>query len=493
VSWPQFFQVNHSKYMSSNSKSEYLEMLRKRGLWPVDPQIEQNWSGEGQHVEFKKGEIGRINKLLTVEKLLGSGSVGFVYKVKCHRISMARKTIYTKTPFTREKAINEVEHMARLKHSHIIRLVGTYVCMREFCILMYPVANGNLEMFLGCLRETSPEQILSDEHSPDDDLFDMTQVGAMALSCTGFFSCLSSAIRYIHGSKIKHMDIKPNNVLVQSRWHYRGRRSEYHSKVYISDFDISRSYKTIDAANTDGETWCTRKYASPEVDQQIVRGFPADIFSLGCVFLEIFAALDSFQVESSSNANSRISQELQESRGTDQASWKLQDELKNLLISSDGSKLSYQGNLASFRELLEARIPNYEETSIPSRSTLQMILNMIRFKPEDRPTAERLVQEFGEKACCIAGPDELEAVDGQPANSIENSLEAMMKERSLQQSGESEPNQEQIKAAPFQTESFIADLNEDGNLLRTSGGEEVYQSTDISLLIAHMGMSGQVS
>jgi hypothetical protein len=84
-------------------------------------------------------------------------------------------------------------------------------------------------------------------------------------------------------------------------------------------------------------------------------------------------------------------------------------------------------------------------------------------------------------------------VDGQPANSIENSLEAMMKERSLQQSGESEPNQEQIKAAPFQTESFIADLNEDGNLLRTSGGEEVYQSTDISLLIAHMGMSGQVS
>jgi serine/threonine protein kinase len=479
--------------MSSNSKSEYLEILRERGLWPVDPHIEQNWSGEGQHVEFKKGEIGKINKLLTVEKLLGSGSAGFVYKVKCHRISMARKTIHTRTSFTREKAIREVEHMARLKHSHIIRLIGTYVWRREFCILMYPVANGNLEMFLGCLRKIPPEKDISDEHSSDDDLFDMTQVRAMAFSCTGFYSCLSSAIRYIHGSFTKHMDIKPSNVLVQSRWHYRGGRPEYHSKVYISDFDISRSYKTIDAANTDGETLCTRKYASPEVDQELVRGLSADIFSLGCVFLEISAALDSFQVERSLDANSRIAPELQESRDTDQASCKLQDELENLLISNQGSKPSYQGNLASFQELLNTRIPNYNQTSIPSRSTLQMIRKMIQEKPGDRPTAERLVQEFGEKACCIAGPDELEAVDRQPANSTENFLEAMMKKRDLQQSGGFESNQDQIKAAPFQEECFIAGLNADGNLLRTSDGEEVYQSIDTSLLIDNMGMWAQMS
>jgi serine/threonine protein kinase len=151
-------------------------MLRESGLWPVHPQVEQNWSGEGQHVEFQKGEIGKINKLLTVEKLLGSGSVGFVHKVKCRRISMARKTIYTRTPFTKQKAIREVGHMTRLKHSHIVRLIDTYVWMREFCILMYPVANGHLEMFLACLRKTSPENTIFDEHSPDEHLFEMTQV-----------------------------------------------------------------------------------------------------------------------------------------------------------------------------------------------------------------------------------------------------------------------------------------------------------------------------
>ncbi|KAH6045969.1 hypothetical protein HBI67_240680 [Parastagonospora nodorum] len=474
-------------------KSVYFELLRERGLWPVDPRIEQNWSGEGQHVEFKKGEIGKINKLLTVEKLLGSGGIAFVYKVKCRRISMARKTIHTRTPFTKETAISEVGHMARLKHSHIVRLIGTYVWTREFCILMYPVADGNLETFLRCLRKTSPEKIISNEHSPDDHSFDMTQVRAMAFSCTGFFSCLSSAIRYIHCSLIKHKDIKPSNVLVRSRWRYRGGRSEYHSKVYISDFDISRSYETIDAANTGGYTSCTLKYASPEVAQESDHGFPADIFSLGCVFLEIFAALDSCKVERSLDIYSRTLPGLQENRDTDQASYGLQEELENLLIPNHGSKTSYHGNLASFQELLKARMPNYKETSIPSRSTLRMIRKMIQSKPEDRPTAERLVQEFGEKSCCIAGPDELEVEDGQPASGTENSLEAMMKTRNLQQGVGSEPNQEKIKPASFQKDYDIAGLNEDGNLLRMSGGEEVYQPIDTSLLLDHMGMWEQLS
>ncbi|KAH5586826.1 hypothetical protein HBI88_214900 [Parastagonospora nodorum] len=474
-------------------KSEYLEMLRGRGLYPVDPRIEQNWSGEGQHVEFKKGEIEKINKLLKVEKPLGFGGVGFVYKVKCRRISIARKTIYRRTPFTRENAISEVGHMARLKHSHIVRLIGTYVWMREFCILMYPVADGNLETFLGFLGKTSPEKIVSNEHSPEDHSFDLTQARAMAFSCTGFFSCLSSAIKHIHGSLVKHKDIKPKNVLVRSRWHYSGGRPEYSSKVYISDFDISRSYETIDAANTDGYTSCTLKYASPEVAQESDHGFPADIFSLGCVFLEIFAALDSCKVERSLDTYSRTSPGLQENRDTDQASYGLQEELENLLIPNHGSKTSYHGNLASFQELLKARMPNYKETSIPSRSTLRMIRKMIQSKPEDRPTAERLVQEFGEKSCCITGPDELEVEDGQPANSTENSLEVMMKTRNLQQGVGSDPNQEKIKPASFQKDYRIAGLNEDGNLLRMSAGEEVYQPIDTSLLLDHMGMWEQLS
>jgi len=467
-------------------------MLRSRGLWPVDPQIEQNWSGEGQHVEFKKGEIGRINKLLTVEKSLGSGSVGFVHKVKCRRISMARKTVHTRKYFTKDQAIGEVVHMTRLKHSHIIRLIGTYVWSKEFCILMYPVANGNLEMFLKYLGRTTPERIsLHDislhEDSSDEPSFDTTQVTAMASSCLGFFSCLSSAIRYIHCSITKHMDIKPQNVLVQSRWHYRGNgRSEYNSKVYISDFGISRSYESIDAANTDSNTSFSRRYASPEVVRQLDRGLSADIFSLGCVFLEIFAALDSFQADQFLNPHSWVSSGLQETQDSGQTSCKLQEELKNLLDSNCSFNESYQANLDPLHHLLKARIPTYQSTSILSSGTLQIILKMLQFAPQERPSADVLVERFGERACCNAGPDLLEAVDGHSEANAGHYPDGTMKERTYQRSDGAESNQEQIKAAPFLNEYSIAGWNEDRHLSRRLDGGDLYQSINPSFLTSHM-------
>jgi hypothetical protein len=137
----------------------------------------------------------------------------------------------------------------------------------------------------------------------------------------------------------------------------------------------------------------------------------------------------------------------------------------------------------------EGANPELRKDLNPNRSTLQMILKIIQYRPGDRPTAERLVQEFGEKACCIAGPDELEAVE-QSANSIDDSLDMMMKERNLPQTDRFEPNQEKIKAASFQKERFIAGLNEDDNRLQTSGGEEEYQFIDAFFCNRSCGIVG---
>jgi serine/threonine protein kinase len=484
-------QIKLFKLTSSDRKSEYLELLRSRGLWPVDPRIEQNWSGEGQHVEFKMDDIGRINKLLTVENSLGAGGVGFVHKVKCRGISMARKTIHTGEHFTKDQAIEEVVHMTRLKHSHIIRLIGTYIWMKEFCMLMYPVANGNLEMFLECLTKNplemvSPNANALDKTLSDEPHFDITQATAMASSCLGFFSCLSSAIRYIHGSITKHMDIKPQNILVRSKWHYRGGgRSEYNSKVYISDFGISRSYESIDAANTDSPIGFTRRYASPEVVQRLDRDLSADIFSLGCVFLQMFVALDSFQAEQSLNAHSRVSPGLHENKNPSQASKRLQEELQNLLSSNHNSDDSYQGNLGPLQKLLKARIPGYEGTSTLCSSTLQMILKMLQFVPQQRPKADDLVQEFGEKACCRAGPEELEAVDARSEENAEHYMESIMKEQILQQGDGPEITQESPKAPSLWNEHSVAGDDEDSHLSRRWDGE--VEEEYLSLLTRDMG------
>jgi hypothetical protein len=58
-----------------------------------------------------------------------------------------------------------------------------------------------------------------------------------------------------------------------------------------------------------------------------------------------------------------------------------------------------------------------------------MIVKMLQFVLQQRPTADELVQEFGERACCNAGPDELEAVDGHLEDNAEHYPEGIMKER----------------------------------------------------------------
>jgi serine/threonine protein kinase len=440
-------------------------MLRSTGLWPVDPQEEQNWSGRGQHVEFKKGEMGKVNELLAFQEFLGSGGSGTVDRVKCGRIYLARKTISTRKRMTKSLAIEEIAHMTRLKHSHIIRLIGSYVLKTDLCLLMYPVADHNLKDFLDALGSPS---------------LDKAKATAMASSCLGFFSCLSSVLRYVHSNWTKHMDIKPHNILVRTRWRYRGGgRSEYHSKVYLSDFGIARSYPSRDTINTDGATVFTRKYAAPEVAQRLHRDLSADVFSLGCVFLEMFAALDDFKAEKLSNA-------FQETQNPAQFSFTMQQELENLLQSDKSADGSYQGGLSSLQELLEARIPCYKGASVLNSSTLTTILNMLQYSPQQRPAVNDLIEEFGEKACCKTGPDELEAADEDWEHTTERYPNRMIRTEALQYGRQIESDQEQIGSDKLWSQFALSDLTADRHLSGTTSEELEEHMTYRSLLTSHM-------
>jgi serine/threonine protein kinase len=90
---------------------------------------------------------------------------------------------------------------------------------------------------------------------------------------------------FIHGHNIKYMDIKPKNILVQLHHVHGG------YQIYIADFGHAKAYRSAEESSTDSPTSSTRTYAAPEAVIQDTRGFPADIFSLGCVFMEIFACI----------------------------------------------------------------------------------------------------------------------------------------------------------------------------------------------------------
>ena len=253
--------------------SAWLTYLHSRGILP-DPSEELDWSGRGQHVEYRIQEEKDIP--LKSEKILGHSATALVESVMCRRIRLARKLIRCNRRLSKEDAITEVEHLQRLHHAHIVRIVGTYTLRNNLAILLYPAADQNLEEFIDDTEATAEQD---------------RQFQAKSL-CT-FFGCLSSSIDFLHKNNVKHMDIKPKNILIRPieiKGYIEGGRLQRY-KVYIADFGIARSYKSATEVETDSPTSYTRTYAAPEVVQQDTRGFPADIFSLGCVFMEIYAAI----------------------------------------------------------------------------------------------------------------------------------------------------------------------------------------------------------
>lgn len=173
--------------------------------------------------------------------------------------------------------VEEVAHLTLLEHAHIIRIIGTYVIGREMSILLYPVTEYNLESFL--------EMVYESDSANEINIADKVQYLNAVWACKRFMQRLANGIAYVHKNFTKHMDLKPQNLLIK----YQLRDPTVY-KTYIADFGIARSYQDADATNTDGPTSFTFKYASSEVVAQTERGLAVDIFSLGCVYYEIMIA-----------------------------------------------------------------------------------------------------------------------------------------------------------------------------------------------------------
>ncbi|KAF2035592.1 kinase-like protein [Setomelanomma holmii] len=352
--------------------SEWFEQLKSRGLIPR-PEDELDWSGNGQHVEYTA--ITEKEIPLVFEKTLGSSATAVVDSVRCRRIRLARKKIRCRRPLSRLDYLAEVEHLQRLQHAHVVRVVGTYTWKKDLGILLYPAAPWNLDEFM--------DELMDEDSMINTDalIMDEQQEHSGIHALRTFFGCLARALAFIHHKNVKHMDIKPKNILVRPLSNPKG---EY--KVYIADFGIARAYKSAQDAETNSPTSFTRTYAAPEVASQDTRGFSADMFSLGCVFLEMMATL-----VSKGRHNER--QRLAHMR----------------TVSSRDS--SYQANLDTVEAWFDGIVGDDEKRQLLSEDLLSLLPKMIEHEPQKRPSAAELDQAFEELRCgfCDDGPEPFEA------------------------------------------------------------------------------------
>lgn len=215
---------------------------------------------DGRHRHFSRAEDIPLQKL----EELGKGAFGFVdrvlstvtYKEYARKLIPRGKTFKKNFEVLRDFE-RELSNLKKMSHIHIVELVGSYTDPKFVGILMSPVADYNLKDFLACQTLSSGERSF----------------------LRTFFGCLANALCYLHENRIRHKDIKPQNVLVKGH------------QVFLTDFGISLDWSELGQSTTTGATVKTPRYCAPEVADYLPRNSLSDIWSLGCVFLEIWAVL----------------------------------------------------------------------------------------------------------------------------------------------------------------------------------------------------------
>ena len=216
------------------------------------------------------------------------------------------------TQKARKMTANEVENMKDLRHPHVTALLGTFTFQARISILIFPAACCDLHQFMKRVSR-SFENDRVDSHSDGTSTVDSDTTTSRHLRdanpgsggkhkanepqeihsepwplnvtldekvamLRSYFVCLSQALSYLHSSGVRHKDIKPENILIDES-----------GSVILTDFGISRRFPKHAPHATNNEWKFTRKYASPEImkDKNALRDDPSDVFSLGCVFLEM--------------------------------------------------------------------------------------------------------------------------------------------------------------------------------------------------------------
>ncbi len=218
-------------------------------------------SGRGDHAYVKDDSLTQLEHCVK----LGSGGFGSVDKVRS-RLSnneYARKKIPRGKTFKKDKIAiatfeRELQTLKRLSHTHLVKFVGSYTDTKYVCIIMSPVADCNLA------------QYLQEDPLPED----------RKEKLQTFFGCLCAALVYLHENHIRHKDIKPGNILIHG------------DNVIFTDFGTALDWSEQGQSTTrDRPEALSVAYCAPEVAEWEPRNSSSDIWSLGCVFLEIITVM----------------------------------------------------------------------------------------------------------------------------------------------------------------------------------------------------------
>lgn len=297
------------------------------------------------HLVINYIDIWKLPKGLTGVRNLGEGGSGSVQEVKGTKsgFNYALKRIQRKTNFKdleeqmRYVAV-EVLVLKKLcnRSPHYIKFVCGYTDSQYIGMLMEPVAECNLGRFLDRIKKL--------DHDKE-------------YKIAGFFGCLATALATLHVQfKIRHKDIKPENILVKG------------NNILLTDFGMALDWSGTGHTTTSQELFRTPKYAAPETSDGLERNSLADIWSLGCVFLEMIAVLKGMT----------------------------RSEVNDILKKNGNGNENYRQNLGGIMVVMERlKEMDAECGNVP----LKWVEQMLKLDKEERPNARQVRTMILESKC----------------------------------------------------------------------------------------------
>lgn len=214
------------------------------------------WEDKDKEPDYDQWK-GKFPPFKIIENL-GKSQTATIDKVRSLNsgIVMARKLINCEPSKVQKLASTEINCLNGLRHPHIVSFVGAYLEGNSVGILLYPAAEWNLEQFMVDVPNIWGE--------------------AQRHRLRRYFVCLAQAVSYLHKLNIRHKDIKPTNILVDT-----------FGNVLLADFGISLRAQDKAHLITQTNTNRSYEYCSPEVIARRKRHPSSDVFSLGAVFAEM--------------------------------------------------------------------------------------------------------------------------------------------------------------------------------------------------------------